>query len=207
MKRKKQKKAKFTSFLKCSKYEEAKAVYFRLKGNDDSSMQEFLSNCTSPKYAFALLSFLINMVYLERAVRILSDPEERTVDWFVDKIALLPSLFQKLLWRVIGRCEFDCSQLRISPESSVEDVEMALLVLYIVCVIATGALCEDLPIYRYLTNPAKYEQPCVLAHCEEDIHSVFEYQLLVKDPVCVTSACGLKLAFKGKVNEIACPYC
>ena len=205
---KKLKKAKFTAVLKCSEYEEAKAAYFRLKGNDDSSMQKFLTNCAdSPKYAFALLGFLINVVYLERAVRKLSDPEERIVDWFVDKIALLPSLFQKLLLRVIGRCEFDCSQLRISPESSVEDVEMALLVLHIVCVIATSALSEDLPVYQYLTNPAKYEQPCVLAHCKEDIHSVFEYQLLVKDPVCVTCACGSKLAFKGKVNEIACPHC
>ena len=99
------------------------AAYFRLKIHDCSSMQEFLSKCvTSPKYAFDLLGILINVVYLKRAVRKLSYPEERIVDWFVDKIALLPSLVQKLLLTVISRCEFDCSQLKISPESSVENV-------------------------------------------------------------------------------------
>ena len=207
---KKQKKAKFTSVLKCSEYEEAMKAYFRLKENDASSMLEFLrKSSSSPKYAFALLGMLINMVYLERAVRKLNVIEEELVDWFIDKVALLPpyALFRELLMRIIGRPDFHCSHLQLSPESSVNEVEVALLVLHIACVIATSALREDLPIYLYLTNPAKYEQPCVLAHCKEDMHSVFEYRPSVKDSVCVTCPCGSRLAFKGKVNEKVCPHC
>ena len=161
----------------------------------------------SPTYAFSLLGILINMVYLERPVRKLIVTEEQLVDWFAERIAPFPPLFQELLLRIIDRRDLHCSQLQLSPESSVKEVEMALLVLHIVCVVATTALRDDLPIYRYLTNPAKYERPCVLAHCKEDMHSVFEYRPSAKDSVCVTCACGSRLAFKGKVNEKVCPQC
>ena len=202
-----QKKAKFTSVLNCPEYEEAKAAYFTLNENDESYMHEFLKKCTtSPKHRFALLGILINMVYLERAERKLGDKEEQLVDRFAEKVASLPPLFQELLLRIIGRRDFYCSQLQQSPESSVKEVEMALLVLHIACVVATGA-DEDLPIYQYLTNPDKYERSYVLAHCEEEIHSLFEYRSTVKESVCVTCACGSRLAFTNNISEKVCPNC
>ena len=203
-----QKKAKFTSVLNCPEYKEAKAAYFTLKEKDDeSSMQEFLKKCTtSPEHRFALLGILINMVYLERAERKLGDKEECLVDWFAEKVALPLPLFQNLLSRIIGRRDFHCLQLQLSPESSVKEVEIALLVLHIACVVATGA-DEDLPIYQYLTNPGKCEQSYVLAHCEEEIHSLFEYQSTVKESVCVTCACGSRLAFTNNISEKVCPNC
>ena len=202
-----QKKAKFTSVLNCPQYEQAKAAYFALNENDESYMHEFLKKCTtSPKHRFALLGILINMVYLERAERKLGDKEEQLVDWFTKKVVALPPLFQKLLLGVIGRCDFYCSQLQQSPESSVKEVEMALLVLHIACVVATGA-DEDLPIYQYLTNPDKCERSYVLAHCEEEMHSPFEYRSTVKESVCVTCACGSRLAFANNISEKVCPNC
>ena len=205
---KKHKKAKFTSVLNYPEYKEAKTAYFTLKEKDDeSSMQEFLKKCiTSPKHRFALLGILINMIYLERAVRKLGDKEERLVDLFAEKVASLSPLFQELLLRVIGRRDFHCSQLQLSLKSSVKEVEMALLVVHIACVVATGA-DEDLPIYQYLTNPDKCERSYVLAHCEEEMHSLFEYQSTVKESVCVTCACGSRLAFKDHVDKKVCPHC
>ncbi|CAB4010650.1 E3 ubiquitin- ligase RNF213, partial [Paramuricea clavata] len=204
---KKQDKAEFTSVFKYPEYDEAKAAYWKLKENDDSSMHGFLTKCSnSPGHAFALLGILINMMYLKRAVRKLTDKEEQLVDWFA-AAASFPMLFQELLLRIIGRRDFECSQLQLSPASSVKDVEMALLVLHISCVVATGALSEDLPMYRYLINPVKFERPCVLAHCREDVRSVFEDHSSVKESVCFTCACGVRLAFKTNVNEKVCPHC
>ena len=203
-----QDKAVFTCVLKYPEYEQARTAYWKLKENDDSYMLEFLKMCSiSSNHGFALLGMLINMVYLRRAVRKLNDTEEHLLDWFVDKIASLPLLFQQLLLRVIGRHDFHCPQLQLSPESSINDVEMALLVLHIACVVATGTQSENLPIYCYFTNPTKFGKPSVLAHCQDDLHSLFEYQLGVNESVFVTCVCGLRLAFKSDVNEKACPDC
>ena len=201
-------KAVFTCVLNYPEYEQARSAFWRLEENDESFMVEFLRKCNiSSNHGFALLGMLINMVYLKRAVRKLNDTEERVLNWFVDKIASLPSLFQQLLLRVIGRRDFQCPQLQLSPESSVKEVEMALLVLHISCVVATGTQSENLPIYCYFTNPAKFTNPSVLAHCQDDVRSVFEYQLNVKESACVTCACGLRLALKSDANEKVCPYC
>jgi hypothetical protein len=205
---KNQNKAVFISVLNYPEYEEAKVAFWKFKSNDDdSSMLEFLTKCDSPNYAFAFLGLLINMVYLKRTVRKLTDKEKKLVGWFAKKVGSFPLLFQELLFRVIGHHNFQCSQLQLSPESSVGDIEMALLILHIACVVATGALNENVPIYSYFTNPAKFEQPCVLAHSQEDVGSIFEYQSSLKESVSVTCACGLRLAFKSSVDEKLCPHC
>jgi hypothetical protein len=208
---KNQYKAEFTSVFKYPEYEEAKAAYWKLKENlklKDSSMHKFLTKCSSsPDHAFALLGILVNVVYLKRAVRKLTDKEEQLVDWFAAEVASFHTLFQELLLRVIGRRDFHCPQLQLSPESSVEEVEMALLVLHIACVVATSALDEKLPMYRYFTNPVKFEPPFVLAHCKEDVRSVFQYQSSDKESACVTCVCGSRLVFKSNVNEKKCPHC
>ena len=201
-------KAVFTPAFRFPEYEKVRAAYWKLISNDDSCMHEFLTECTSsPNHAFALLGILINMIYLKRASRKLTDKEERLVDWFVGEVSWFPFLLQELLLRIIGRCDFHCPQLQLSIESSVEEVEIALLVLHIACVVATGGRSENLPMYRYFTNPAQFKLPCVLAHCKEEMRSVFEYQSSIKNVVCVTCACGLRLAFTGKINKKVCPHC
>ena len=199
-----QDKAVFTSVFKYPEYEKAKAAYWRKwESNDDSSMQEFLTTCLkSPDHAFALLGLLINMVYLKRALRKLTDKEEQLVEWFAENAVSFGKLFQELLLRIIGRRDFHCPQLQLSPESSVKEAEVAVLVLHIASVVATGALDEKLPIYRYFTNPAKFERPCVLAHCK-DVRSVFKH----KGCTCVTCACGSRMAFKSNVKEKTCLRC
>jgi hypothetical protein len=203
-----QDKAKFTAVFKYPEYEEAKAAYWIfLEKNDSSSIQDFMTKCNNPKYAFALLGLLIEMVFLKRAVRKLKDTEERLVDWFAKNVTSFPPLYQQLLLRIIQRPDFSCPQLNLSPESSVEDVEMALFVLHIACVVATGALSETLPLYCYFTNPAKFEPSCILAHCKEDVRSIFEDQPSLKESVCATCQCGLRLAFESNVSNKTCPYC
>jgi hypothetical protein len=207
---KNQDKAVFTAVLMCPDYEKIKAAYWKLLSNDDSAMEEFLTGCSrSTNDPFALLGLLINMLYLKGAVRKLTESERKTVDWFAEKVAsgTLPILFQELLLKVIGRRDFHCPQLQLSTESSVEEVEMALLVLHIACVVATGGQSESLPMYRYFTNPGQYELPCVLAHSKEEMRSVFDYQTPMKNSSCVTCVCGLRLAFKDNVDLKACPHC
>ncbi|XP_028395861.1 uncharacterized protein LOC114519890 [Dendronephthya gigantea] len=204
-------KAVFTSVLKDPEYEEAKAAYWKLSENDDSSMKAFLTKCcSSPHHGFALVGIFINMVYLKRAVRKLTVKEEQLVDW-VDKNvssidASLPALLRETFLRVVGRREFNCSKLQLSPQSSVEDVEIALLFVHIGSVVATSAANEKLPFYRYITNSVTFEQPCVLAHCPK-ARSVMAYPPSVKESIHVTCSCGLRLAFKSNSNKIVCPQC
>ncbi|XP_028413793.1 uncharacterized protein LOC114536639 [Dendronephthya gigantea] len=207
---KSEEKAVFTSVLGYPEYEEVKAACWNLQLNDDTLMKEFLKKCNhSPDHVFALLGFFINMVYLKRAVRKLTDKEELLVKWIAANVASFPSLFQELLLRVIGRHDFNSPQLQPSSESPVKDVELALLVLHFACVVATGALQKTSPIYRYFTLTDEFEPPCVLAHCEEEIRSVFEYiqSSSTKASDCVTCACGSRLAFKSGSNEKLCPHC
>ena len=202
---KKPDKAVFSSVFKYAEYKEAKAAYWKLISNEDSTMKDFLTKCNrSPSHAYALLGILVNMFFLKRAVQKLSDKEEKVVDWFVDKVTSFPLLYKELLFRVLGRHDFHCSQLQLSPESSVEDVEMALLILHVACVVATGAENEHLPLYRYFTNPLTFQQPCVLAHSEEELRSVFEFLPSVKGSLAVTCVCGLRLAVND--NQV-CPDC
>ncbi|XP_028397453.1 LOW QUALITY PROTEIN: uncharacterized protein LOC114521280 [Dendronephthya gigantea] len=199
-------KAVFSSVLKYPEYNEAEEAYRELVSNE-APMQNFLTECqSSPKHAYVLLGVLVNMVYLKRAVRKLSDKEEQVVNWFVGKLTPFPLLYQQLLLNVLGRRDFRCSQLQLSPESSVDDVEMALLILHIACVVTTSALNERLPMYRYFTNPLESDNPYVLAHGNE-LHSVFELLPSIKGLFPVTCTCGLRVALKDVVVDQICPHC
>ncbi|XP_028413785.1 uncharacterized protein LOC114536632 [Dendronephthya gigantea] len=203
-----QDKAMFTTVLKYPEYAEATEAYWKMISNETSYMEEFLKKCeNSPKYAFSLIGMLINMVYLQRAVRKLNIKDEELVDWVASKIDAFPKLFQQLLLGIVGRRDFDCPELQLSPESSVEDVEMALLVLHITSVIATGPQTENVIFYQYLTNSAILENVCALAHCKDEIRSVFKYQPCVHESARVTCSCGLRLAFKSNIDKNVCPDC
>ncbi|XP_028396213.1 uncharacterized protein LOC114520186 [Dendronephthya gigantea] len=201
--------AVFTSVLKYSEYEDAKDSFLKLMSEEDeSSIKTFLSKCNgSPKHAFVLLGMLINMVYLKRTKRKLTDKEEKSVEWFVVNTEPFPTLFRELLLKIIGQPDFNCSKLQLTPESSVSEIETVLLVLHVACIVATSFPGEKSPMYRYFTNPQKFVQPCVLAHGKDEIRSVFEHQLFIQESVHVTCSCSLRLAFKDTIKEIACPRC
>ena len=194
--------------FKLPQYEVAKAAYWRkLDSKDDSSMEEFLEKCTTfPNHALAFLGVLINKVYLQRTIRKITDKEEQIVKWLAQKVTKFPIMFQELFLRIVGLRDFECKELSLSHESSIEEVEMALLVLHIACTIATSAQSERMPLYRYFTNPIRLEQVGLLAHCQ-DVHSVFEYRSFASGVACVTCSCGLRLAFQSDVSEKVCPRC
>lgn len=202
-----QEKAVFPIPLKSPEYTEAKAAYFKLSSGNSSSMEEYMIKCkNSPNHAFSLFGILTNMIYLKRAVRKLTDKEEQMADWFAKEVAFFPKMLQELFMRVIGRHEFHCAQLQLSPESSVEEVEMALLVLHIASIVGTGALDEKSPFYMCLINPSQLQQVCVPAHGEEaKLRSTFEFLPFVKDSVHFTCECGFRLSIKDDSSE--CPCC
>ena len=203
-----QNKAVFASVFKVPEYEEATEAYWRkLDLKDDSSMEEFLEKCTTfPNHALAFLGVLINKVYLQRTIRKLTDKEEQIVKWLAQKVTKLPIMFQELFLRIVGSRDFECKELNLSHESSIEEVEMALLVLHIACMVATGAQSERSPLYCYFTNPIRLRLIGLLAHCQ-DVHSIFEYRSLISEAVRVTCSCGLRLAFQSNVSEKRCPHC
>ena len=203
-----QDKASFASVFKLPEYEEARAAYWRkLNSKDNSSMEELLEKCTTfPNHAVAFFGVLINKVYLQRTIRKLTDKEEQMVDWLAEKVAPFPIIFQELSLRIVGLRDFECKELNLSQESSIEKVEMALLVLHIACTVATSAQSEKSPFYRCLTTLIKLEQIGLHARCQ-DVHSIFEYQSLVSQAICFTCSCGLRLAFQNDVSEKVCPHC
>ena len=203
-----QDKAVFASVFKVPVYEEAKEAYWRkLDSKNDSPIEEFLEKCTTfPNHALAFLGVLINKVYLQRTIRKLTDKEEQIVKWLAQKVTKFPIMFQELFLRIVGFRDFECKELNLSHESSIEEVEMALLVLHIACRIGTSAQSERSPLYRYFTNPSRLEQIGLLAHCQ-DVHSVFEYRSFASVVACVTCSCGLRLAFQSDVSEKVCPHC
>ena len=204
-------KAKLTVVLNYTEYEEVKEAYRELTQQNDSPMQKISEKCkSSPRHAFALLGVLINMIYVKRGVEKLTDKEEHLVNWFADNVALFPSSFQELLLRIIGRRDFQCPQLQLSPESSsLKDVEAALLILHIACVVATSPK-ENVPMSQYFTNPVESAQTCVLAHAKDKMFYTrllcYNYQLL-EESVCVTCGCGSRLAFKSDQNEETYRHC
>ncbi|XP_028413787.1 E3 ubiquitin-protein ligase RNF213-like [Dendronephthya gigantea] len=167
----------FTTVLKYPEYKEAKAAYWKLMSNDESCMKEFIERCqSSPNHAFAFVGILVNMIYLQRTVRKLTDKDEVLVNWFASNVVSFSKLLQELSLRVLGRRDFYCPELQLSPESSVEDVEMALLVLHIATVVATNQEAENSLFYNYFINPAEFKK----MH-EDEMRSVFEYPPYVKE--------------------------
>lgn len=200
-------KAEFVSVSKHPEYQQVKAAYWNLYNDDDSKMLNFLDQCqNSPNHRLALLGILMNMIYLKRTVRKLTDKEERFADWFSEKVKVFPSPLKELLLRIIGRKDFNCPQLQLSPESSVEEVETALLILHISCVVASG-MQELTPLYQYLTTPLKCKDNLIVAHGEDRIRQALEMRKSANSPRPFTCVCGLRILFKDDREEDRCPYC
>ncbi|XP_028396105.1 uncharacterized protein LOC114520095 [Dendronephthya gigantea] len=190
-----QNKAVFTSVVMYPEYKEAKEAYWKSLSEDDKQpMQKFLDECrTSKNRAFALFGVLINNVYLKRAVQTLEDKEEQLVKFIEETLSRCRDslLSYELLLRVMGRRHFNCEQLQLSPESSVENVELALLILHIAWVVSSV--------------PSRLHRVFVQKSDETSFISVD--LLSAKESVRLTCPCGLRLAFGSKVSERVCPNC
>ena len=202
-------KAEFVFARELPEYQQVKAAYWTLlTKEDDKEMLTILRQCqNSPNHRLALMGILGNMIYLKQAVRKLSDKEECLAKWFSKKSEQFPFPMKEVLLRIIGRKEFDHHQMQLSPESSVDEVEMISLILHISCVLASGVQGENSPLKQYFLDPLKCKQTYILAHGEARTHRVFEKRESTKGPSPFTCHCGLRIMFKDDEADNWCPYC
>ena len=201
-------KAEFVSPCKLPEYQRVKVAYYNLIEEDETDMLAIVNECQdSSNLRLAVLGVLVNMVYLKRTVKKLTDKEERLADWFAEKITQFGSPLKELLQKITGRKDFYCPQLQLSPESSVEEVEIALLILHVSCVIVSGDHGEQSPIYQYFSNPEKCKGTFILGTGPERMYHTFENCQPVHGPSPLSCPCGLRVMFKKEEEENRCPSC
>ena len=202
-------KAEFTSVYKLPEYDEVKDAFYSLTHNNDDYMLTVLRKCEkSGSHRLALLGILINMFYVKKAVGNLSDKEERLADWFSENSKDLPSPLKELMMRIIGRGKnFNHRALHISLESSTIEIETALLILHIACVVVSRVEGDTSPLYQYFCNPEKCHGTCILAHGEGRICEVFDQFTSCERLSPVTCSCTLRIKHKDDKGENTCPHC
>ena len=201
-------KAELISVYSLPEYDEVKAAYKRLTHGDDSEMVTILSKCKkSENYRLALLGTLTNMIYLKKAVSNLSDKEERLLRWFSENSKDLPSPLKELLMRIIGFKNFHHHGLQISLASSTSEIETALLILHISCVVASCVEDDTSALFQYFVNPEKCHGTCIPAHGKDRKRRVFDKFTLCHESSPVTCSCGLRLKHKRDQEQNLCPSC
>ena len=202
------KKVELVSVYRLREYEEVKDAYSQLTQKDERDMLTILTKCqNSANHRLALLGLLINMFYVKKADGNLSDKEERLAEWFSDKSKDFPSPLKELLLRILGRENFNHSGLLISLESSTDEIETALLILHVSCVVASRVEGEISPLFRYYSNPEKCHGTCILAHGENRKRRVFDQFTLCNESSPVTCSCDLRIKHKDHQVQNTCPYC
>ena len=201
-------KAEFVSVYRLAEYDEVKTAYQHLAQKNEDEMFNILSKCkNSANHRFALLGILINMFYVKKAAGNLSEKEERLVDWFCNHSKDLPSPLKELMIRIVGRANFNHRGLRISLASSTEEIETALLILHIACVVASCGESEISPLLQYLITPEKCHGTCILVHSEGRKRRIFDQFMLCNKSRPATCTCGLRVKHKHDQERYLCPYC
>ena len=202
-------KAEFVSAYRLPEYEEVKAAFLDLTNKDESRMRTIIGKCqNSPSHRLALFGILLNTFYVKKAVGNLSDKEERLADWFSENSKDLPSPLKELMMRIIGRGKnFNHRGLYISLESSTIDIETALLILHISCVVVSHFEEESSPPLQYFLNPEKCLVNGMLAHDKEKRRGVFDQFKLFKEPSPVSCSCQLRIKYKDNQDKYTCPNC
>ena len=201
-------KVEFVSIYRLPEYEEVKTAYWQLTQNNELDMLTILTKCqNSANHRLALLGILINTFYIERGVGNLSNNKERLAHWFYEKSKDLPSPLKELLSRIIGRENFNHRGLQISPGSSTVDIETALLILHVACVVASRVEGEMSPLFQYFSNPEKCHGTCILAHGEDRKYRVFDQFTLCNESSPITCSCELRMKHKDDQQQNTCPYC
>ena len=200
-------KVEFVSVYRLPEYEEMRDAYMQLTQKNDDEMLTVLTKCqNSANYRLALLGNLINLFYVKKAIGNLSDKEERLVDWFSEKCKDLPSPMKELLLRIIGRENFKHRGLQISLQSSTVEIETALLVLHISCVVASCGKGETSALFQYFSSPDKCHGTCILAHGEDRKRRIFDQFVLRNETSPITCSCGLRIKYNKKEQSL-CPNC
>ncbi len=201
-------KVELVSVYTLPQYEEVKAAYWQLTQNNEGGMLTIMTKCQkSANHRLALLGILTNMFYVKKTVGNLSDKEERLVDWFSDKSRDLPSPLKELLLRVIGRENFNHRGLQVSLESSTDEIETALLILHISCVVVSCVEGEISPLFQYFSNPEKCHGTCILAHSDDRKRRVFDQFAIRSESSPVTCSCNLRIKYKDDKEQNLCPHC
>ena len=157
----------------------------------------------------ALMGILINTFYIKKAVSNLSNKEERLADWFSEKITDFPSpVMKRLLWRIISRENFGHRGLQISPESSTHEIETALLILHIACVVTSRDNDEISPLFQYLSKPGECRNAWVLADTKNRRQGVFDKFTFCNESRPITCSCHMRINFKDNDGmQNICPHC
>jgi predicted RNA-binding Zn-ribbon protein involved in translation (DUF1610 family) len=201
-------KVELASVYGLPEYKEVKDAYWQLTQKNERDMLTILIKCqNSANHRLALLEILINMFYVKKAVGTLGDKEEGLAEWFSDKSKDFPSPLKELLLRIIGREKFNHHGLLISRESSTVEIETALLILHVSCVVASRVEGEISPLFQYFSNPKKCHGTCILAHGEDRKHRVFDQFTLCNESSPVTCSCNLRIKHKDDKQQNTCPNC
>ena len=201
-------KVELVSVDRLQEYEEVKAAYRELTQKNDVDMLTILKKCqNSANHRLAVLGILINMFYVKKATGSLSEKEERLAGWFSDKSKDFPSPLKELLLRIIGREKFNHRGLLVSHETSTVEIETALLILHIACVVASRVEGEISPLFLYFSNPEKCHGTYILAHGEDRKYRVFDQFTLCNESSPITCSCQLRIKHKDDQEQNTCPYC
>ena len=201
-------KVELVSVYRLPEYEEVRDAYRQLTQKNDDEMLTVLTKCqNSANYQLALLEFLISVFYVKKAIGNFSDKEERLVNWFSEKSKDLPSPMKELLLKIIGRENFKHRGLQISLESSTVEIETALLILHVSCVVASRVTGEISPLFLYFSNPEKCHGTCILAHGEDRKRRVYDQFTSRNEPPPVTCSCHLRIKCKDDQEQAICPHC
>ena len=201
-------KAELALVYSLPEYDEIKAAYENLANGNESEMVEILLQCKkSENHRLALLKSLINMVYVKKAVNNLSDKEERLLRWFSENSKDLPSPFKEILMKIIGCENFHHHGLQISPASTTAEIEAALLILHISCVVASCVEGDNSALFQYFVNPEKCHGTCLLVPGEDRKRLIFDKFTFCNESPPKTCPCGLRIKDKYDQERNLCPSC
>ncbi|XP_028413383.1 uncharacterized protein LOC114536257 [Dendronephthya gigantea] len=165
-------KVELVSVFRLDEYEEVKAAFSLLTQKNEEEMSNVMKKCEkSANHRLALLGILINEFFVKKAVGNLSDKEEHLANWFRKNSKDLPSVMKELLVRIVGHKSFRHQGLQISLESSTYEIDIALLILHVSCVVASHDEGENSPLVQYFSNPKNCH---VLAQGEDRKRRVFQ---------------------------------
>ncbi|XP_028413388.1 uncharacterized protein LOC114536260 [Dendronephthya gigantea] len=199
-------KAELVSVQRLQEYREVEAAYVQLEQRNKSDMLNMLLKCrNSAKNRLAVMGFLINTFYIKKAVTNLSHKEEQLAHWFSVVIEEYP-VMKQLLLRIIGREKFSHPGLQISPESSAHDIETALLILHITCVVASRVHGEMSPLFQYLIKPKECHNTWLLVDKKRK-QRVFDEFAFYNASRPITCSCHMRIKFKENGMQNICPYC
>ncbi|XP_046854892.1 uncharacterized protein LOC124447906 [Xenia sp. Carnegie-2017] len=196
-------KMKYTFAVRMEKYEEIKEALLQLRLGNDEKMADVAQKCeNNPSYRVALLGNIINVFYVERTVGNLSDDNEKLARKLYIMIDKFPLLLKHVVSRLLGIENFEHPGLQISAESSVEEIDLALLILHIVCVVYSS-FEVSFPLLEYVLKPEKNQSTSIFTRKENK--RVLDQYRYCNEGLTVNCLCKFHLQYRGRLEK--CPNC